>query len=49
MHYDPFEVQVITEEKVTTSQRIITALLVAYYFAGVLSIAAALYVNLSHR
>lgn len=49
MHYEPFKVEVITQEKVTTAQEIITALLVVYYFAGVFSIAAALYINLSHQ
>ena len=49
MHFEPFQVQVVTEEKVTTAQRVITALLVFYYFAGVFSISAALYVNLSHQ
>ncbi|MFA5030355.1 MAG: hypothetical protein WC495_02080 [Patescibacteria group bacterium] len=49
MHYDPFKVEVVTQEKVTIAQEIITNVLVVYYFAGVLSIAAALYVNLAHQ
>lgn len=49
MHYDPFKVQVTTEEQVTTAQQIITSVLVVYYFSGVLSIAAALFVNLSQK
>lgn len=48
MHYKPFEVEVITKEKVTTQQKTITAILVVYYFTAVFSIAAGLYVNLSN-
>jgi hypothetical protein len=43
MHYDPFEVQVITEPKVSTQQKIITSLLVGYLLLSVSGVALALY------
>lgn len=46
MKHEPFRVEVITEAPVTTTQRIITAILTVYYLLSASSIAAVLWLTL---
>lgn len=43
MPFDPFVVEVITKERTTTVQKILTAVLTVYFFASSSSVAIALY------
>ena len=43
MPFDPFVVEVITQERVTTAQKILTAVVSIYFFAGGSSVAIAIY------
>lgn len=43
MPFDPFTVEVITKEHVTTAQKILTAVVSAYFFVGGSSVAIAIY------
>ena len=42
MQFDPYKVEVVTKTEVTTVQKIITAALAGYFFAGAAAIGIAL-------
>lgn len=46
MHYDPFEVEVITEQAVSTQQKILTAVLAVYFLVSASSIGLVLFYSL---
>lgn len=43
MHYDPFKVEVITETKTTTLQKLLTAILLVYFSAAFSAVVMSLY------
>lgn len=45
--HDSFEVQVVTEERITTTQRIVTAVLTVYFLFAAGGIAVALFFSFS--
>jgi len=47
MYSDPFIVDTVTEEKVTTQQKVITGVLIATFVISISAIAVALYYSLT--